>query len=111
MRKSSNSWLATGFALLVLGSVALAAPASPTRITVPDLHCNGCIQSLAAKIQQKVPGVASIQGDMATKTVTVMPQAGKVLSPKQLWETVEKAGKKPTKLEGPSGTFTAKPES
>ena len=39
----------------------------------------------------------------------VLPQEGKTVSAKALWEAVEQAGFKPTKLEGPTGKFTAKP--
>jgi Cu+-exporting ATPase len=45
-----------------------------------------------------------------TQTAKVTPKPKAVLSPKALWEAVEKAKKTPAKLEGPSGTFTAKPK-
>jgi hypothetical protein len=38
-----------------------------------------------------------------------LPEA--VLSPRGLWEALEKIEKPPTRLEGPSGVFTAKPAS
>src|SRR5262249_43948091 len=45
------------------------------------------------------------------RPAVVMPKPGQAVSPRALWEAVEKAGKTPTKLEGPSGTFTARPRS
>jgi hypothetical protein len=42
--------------------------------------------------------------------MTIKPKARKTLSPKELWEAVERAGKKPGKLTGPNGTFEAKPK-
>ena len=45
-----------------------------------------------------------------SKTAIVVPKGDATLSPLQLWEAVEKAGKVPVKLEGPSGTFTSKPK-
>jgi hypothetical protein len=40
--------------------------------------------------------------------VTPRPQVA--LSPRALWEAVEHAKKVPVKIEGPHGTFTAKPQ-
>ena len=51
------------------------------------------------------------KADAETQTATVTPDAAKAPSPKALWEAVEKAGYKPTKLVGPAGTFSAKPSS
>jgi hypothetical protein len=44
------------------------------------------------------------------QTAKVTPQPKTVLSPKALWEAVEKAKKTPAKLAGPGGTFTARPK-
>lgn len=60
---------------------------------------------------ERQTGVAKTQTDMKTKTVYVLAKDGAVPSPKSLWEAVEKADEVPTKLVGPSGTFTAKPKS
>ena len=48
-------------------------------------------------------------GSVEIGTLTPRPQAA--MSPRQLWEAVEAAGKKPTKMDCPAGTFTAKPRS
>ena len=45
-----------------------------------------------------------------SKTAIVVPKGDATLSPLELWEAIEKAGKVPVKLEGPSGTFTSKPK-
>ncbi|MBX7102605.1 MAG: heavy-metal-associated domain-containing protein [Gemmataceae bacterium] len=97
--------------LLFVGlQTAAAADPVPTKITIPDLHCMGCAKSVVAQLTA-VTGVAKAEPDLATKTITVTPKAGVVLSPKKLWEAVEdKAQKKPTKLDGPSGTFSSKPK-
>lgn len=58
-----------------------------------------------------VPGVESVRPDVQSQTAKVTPKANKAPSPRALWEAVEKAGFKPTKLEGPGGKFTAKPKS
>jgi Cu+-exporting ATPase len=74
------------------------------------MHCQGCANSIAAKLSD-VPGVASVKSDVQAKVTVVTPRPQTVLSPRALWEAVEKAGKQPAKLEGPSGTFTDKPKS
>jgi len=98
-------------AVLMLGITVVAAPATTTTtITVPDMHCMGCAKKMQAQLQQ-VAGVASIQANVPATALTVVPQPQRAPSPKAMWEAVEKAGYQPTKLEGPNGTFTAKPQS
>lgn len=106
--------LFAAFALAV-GVVALAgttraADPAPTTISVPEMHCSGCAKKVTTKLTG-LTGVAKAETDMKAKTITVTPKAGSVLSPKAVWEAVEQAGEEPTKLTGPSGTFTAKPKS
>lgn len=107
-----NRWSLALAALvsLALGTVAWAAEPAPTTITVPDMHCASCAKKLVAKLSE-VAGVSKVQTDLDAKTATVTPMPRTVLSPRVLWEAVEKAGKQPTKLEGPGGTFTDKPKS
>jgi len=93
--------------LLTLGLTLSAAAEAPTTITVPTMDCAGCAKNVAARLKQ-VPGVASAQANLQAQTITVTPQQAQVLSPRALWEAVEKARHRPSRLEGPSGTFTAK---
>jgi len=79
-----------------------------TVITIEDLDCPSCAKAVE-KALAKVPGVDSVKTDVKTQTATVMPKADTKVSPRVLWEAVEKADFKPTKLEGPGGTFTDKP--
>lgn len=103
-------------AVVVLAIIALvgnslwAADPVPTKITVAGMDCAGCAKKVASKLKE-VPGVAVVQTDVKAKTATVVARAQAVLSPRALWEAVEKAGDKPVKLEGPTGTFTKKPQS
>lgn len=98
----------TAFAL-ALGGYVRAAEMTVTKISVPGIHCDGCAKKLA-KTLAEVKGVAAIKTDVEAKTVTVTPKPKTVLSPRELWEAVEKAKKEPKKLEGPNGTFTARPK-
>jgi copper chaperone CopZ len=82
---------------------------APTVITVPKMCCGGCAKKVAAKLTE-VPGIGGVQPNVQTKTITVIAKPQAVLSPRALWEAIEQAGQQPTKLEGPSGTFTAKPQ-
>jgi Cu+-exporting ATPase len=102
-------------AALVLGllvgawQAASAAEPQPTTITVPEMDCPSCAKKIADKLA-KVDGVAKAEADMKTKSIKVTPKSGKIPSPKDLWEAVEKLEKTPTRLDGPSGVFTAKPK-
>lgn len=95
--------------LLALGSTLAAQQTSLTTISVDSLHCAGCAKRVVKHVEA-VPGVTSAKADVQAATVIVAPQPARAPSPRQLWEAVEKAGFKPTKLVGPSGTFTAKPQ-
>lgn len=110
--RTQNRWsmaLAV-LAVVALGDVLQAANPAPTAITIIDMHCQGCAKKVAAQLYQ-VPGVAAVQADMQAKKLFVTAKEQALVSPRALWEAVEKAGKQPTRLEGPSGTFTAKPQS
>jgi Cu+-exporting ATPase len=95
--------------LLMAGHAAYAADPVPTTITIPGMHCGGCAKKVATKLVE-VQGVAKAEPNVEAKTIKVTPRANVVLSPKALWEAVEKADQEPKKLEGPSGTFTSKPK-
>ena len=109
--RTHNRWSMVIAALTVvaLGGVLQASSPTQTTIAIADLHCMGCAKKVAAQVYQ-VPGVATVQANVQARTITVTPQAQAVLSPRALWEAVEKAGKQPVQLQGPSGTFTAKPQ-
>ena len=81
-----------------------------TVLTIDGMHCAGCAKKVSRKLEAIKP-VASAKVDAATGKAIVAPTKGKKVSPKLLWEAVEAAGYKPTKLQGPSGTFTKKPKS
>jgi copper chaperone CopZ len=82
---------------------------TPTVLTVPGIDCAGCAKTITATLRE-VPGVASAQVDVATKTVTVTPKPQGGPSDRALWEALEQAEFPPTKLVGPNGAFTAKPK-
>lgn len=110
--KKQYGWLMVlgTVAVLALGSAGLrAADPVSTKISVPGIHCDGCAKKLATALAA-VKGVATIKTDVEAKTVIVTPKPQTALSPKALWEAVEKAKKEPKKLEGPSGTFTERPK-
>jgi copper chaperone CopZ len=99
--------------IVLLGLAGLCVAQTPTNakqtvITIEDLDCPSCAKHVE-KAVAKVKGVESVKTDVDKQTATVSPQDGKTISAKALWEAVEQAGFKPTKLEGPSGKFTSKP--
>jgi Cu+-exporting ATPase len=97
------------FALLTANAV-LAADLPATTISVQGMHCAGCASKVAGKLQA-VAGVSKAQVDAAKAVAVVTAKADDAPSPRALWEAVERAGYKPTKIVGPSGTFTSKPKS
>ena len=89
-----------------------ASPANSkneTTITLKTLDCESCAKKVGAKLSE-VEGVDSVKTDVKSKVVVVTPKKNLGLSPLQLWEAIEKAGKEPVKLTGPGGTFTSKPK-
>lgn len=97
-------------ALLALSSNAHTNGTPHTTITIPEMECQGCAKKIADKVYA-VPGVGTVQANVQARVLIVTPRPQSAMSPRQLWEAVEAAGKKPTKLECPAGTFTAKPQS
>lgn len=100
--------------LAILGSLILTAaataqtPVTYTTIRVQDMHCSACAQKIASKLYA-VPGVVEVRADVPKNLAYVIPQKDKSLSPRRLWESVEAAGFKVARLDGPQGSFTAKP--
>ncbi|MCM2370730.1 heavy-metal-associated domain-containing protein [Aporhodopirellula aestuarii] len=87
----------------------VGASTNKTTITLKVLTCESCAKKVAAKLSE-VSGVGGVKTDVKSKTAIVVPKSSATLSPLQLWEAIEKAGKEPVKLEGPSGTYTSKPK-
>lgn len=90
-------------------SPAMAAPPAGSTQAVVTEMCGGCVKGITAKLRE-IPEVDSIECEVKTKTVTIVPKGKATLSPKLLWETLEAAGKTPVKLVTPQGTFTSKPK-
>lgn len=105
--------MAAAAALLLLVGMAGAgdgAPGPATKITLKGMHCAGCAMKVAGQLKQ-IPGVSDAQVDAKTGVAIVTPASERPLSPRALWEAIELAGKKPIRIDGPSGTFTSKPKS
>ncbi len=90
-------------------TINAATSTAKTTITLKVLTCESCAKKVATKLTE-VPGVGGVKTDVKSKTAIVVPKGDATLSPLKLWEAIEKAGKEPVKLEGPSGTFTSKPK-
>lgn len=96
--------------LLTTTAMLRAEEPAATTISVEGMHCAACAKNIAGRLQA-VNGVAKAQADAAQSIAVIVPKSNAALSPRALWEAVEKAGYKPVKLVGPSGTFTSKPRS
>lgn len=108
MQRTGTGTVLAALAVLTLSSALRAQDPAPTTITVPNMHCLGCAKKMANQLYQ-VPGVAQVQASVETTSLIVTPKAQQTPSPRGLWEAVEKAGYRPSRLEGPGGTFTQKP--
>lgn len=106
----------TCLALAVLAGLAAVseaqtpAPAAYTRVVLEDIHCMGCAKKISKHVTA-VPGVAEMRVDLKAKAIWAMHRQGMTPSPKALWEAVEAADHKPTRMDTPAGTYTSKPQS
>jgi copper chaperone CopZ len=101
-------FLASATSIALFSAVAGAADVTYTTINVEKMCCQGCVQKVAAQLYA-VKGVKEVRASIKKRTVYVLPQRGKVLSPRSLWVAVEQADDRPLKLAGPSGVFTTRP--
>lgn len=96
-------------ALLLIASAAQAeTKVAYTTIYVHNMHCADCAKQIARKLYA-LPGVVEVRADVPKNIAYVVPQKDKTLAPRAMWEAVESAGFAVARLEGPQGTFTAKP--
>ncbi|HZN34201.1 MAG TPA: heavy-metal-associated domain-containing protein [Pirellulaceae bacterium] len=105
--------LAACFAACLLVMAAANVTTAQTRVTyttivVQDMHCADCAKQIARKLYA-LPGVVEVRADVPKNIAYVVPQKDKTVSSRAMWEAVEAAGFKVARLEGPQGTFTAKP--
>lgn len=109
LRMTRRTILVAGLATLALGGAAEAAEAvTYTTIHVHNMHCEHCAKRIARKLYG-VANVVEVRADVPKNIAYVVPKKDKDLSPKSLWEAVEASGFKVARLEGPQGSFTAKP--
>jgi copper chaperone CopZ len=104
--------LALAFPLLVAASclqVQAASPVTYTTIYVHNMHCADCAKQIARKLYA-VPGVVEVRADVPKNIAYVVPQKDKTVSPRSLWDAVEAAGFKVARLDGPQGSYTARPQ-
>lgn len=79
-----------------------------TALQVRGMHCISCARKVSGHLQA-VPEVGTVNVDVETGEVNVVPKAQIAPSPRLLWEAIERAGYQPVRLSGPYGVFTAKP--
>jgi copper chaperone CopZ len=82
---------------------------TPYIATCPSIEDEGCVANIRKEVM-KLEGVASVECNIQAKKATITPKSGAKLSPRELWEALERSGEPATKLDGPPGLFTAKPE-
>jgi copper chaperone CopZ len=104
--------LAAAMLLIATERESMAGPPSASTQTVVTVRemCGGCVKQITARLNT-FPGIAKVECNIKTKSVTITPKPDVSLSPKSLWEALDEIGKTPVKLSGPGGTFTSKPKS
>jgi copper chaperone CopZ len=100
--------LALALALLAAGTARAETKISYTTIYVHNMHCADCAKQIARKLYA-LPGVVEVRADVPKNIAYVVPQKDKSLAPRSMWEAVESAGFTVARMEGPGGTYTAKP--
>ncbi|MFT5527159.1 MAG: copper chaperone CopZ [Pirellulaceae bacterium] len=96
-------------AIAMQTAVATAAQPAFTEVVVTNMHCDACAKKIAGKLYL-LKGVKEVRAELKSNTAYVVSQQNKNISPKAIWEAVEKAGFKVVKLNGPAGLFKTKPE-
>ena len=91
-------------------SAAAADAKLSTSISIDGLHCAACAKKIEGKLKA-IREVSTVKIDVEAGIATVTSKVDKSLSPRAMWEAVEKAGFTPTQLDGPSGSLTEKPKS
>jgi cation transport ATPase len=79
-----------GGRLIPKRSAVLPEPSTPLAISVPTIHCQGCVENIQAALL-KLPGVTAVQGDPTSKRLLVSlnpAQAGEA----QIRETLARLG-------------------
>ena len=82
---------------------------TPYVATIPHMEDEGCVASIRKEVE-KLPWVAKVECDIPNKKATVTPKSGAKASARELWEALDRAGESASKLDGPDGLFTSKPE-
>jgi copper chaperone CopZ len=95
--------------ILLVGLVRAADPPPVTTITIKGMHCGGCALKVAGKLQV-VQQVQRATVNHQTGNATITSKVNQSVSPRSLWEAVERAGYTPTQLAGPAGAYTNKPD-
>ena len=100
--------IAVSLLLVATRQLPAASPVPYTTIHVHNMHCSECAKTIARKLYA-VPGVVEVRADVGKNIAYVVPQKDKTIPARSMWEAVEAAGFSVAKLEGPQGTYTAKP--
>jgi copper chaperone CopZ len=92
--------------VMPVGLVQASEPV-PTVMSVGEM-CGGCVKRITAKLAP-MDGIARVECSIERKSVSVVPAAGRQLSPQAIWDAMAQIGKTPVQLVGPSGTFSDRP--
>jgi len=111
IHKVYSGLMMAAFVAMTLVRSTQAGDTTPyATISVDGMHCGMCAKKVVGNLQ-KVSGVAKADANVEQKVVTVAIKNKSAISPKAMWEAVEAAGYKPTKLVTPQGEYKVKPKS
>lgn len=94
-------------------AVSQAAPSTPNvsyEIIADGMCCQGCAKKVAAQLYT-APGVINVKANVANRTVTITAKPSPKLTLEKLWQAVEKAKGKPSRLTTSDAIYTlARPD-
>lgn len=91
------------------GELRAASPATATTVVTVKKLCPSCGKKIVQRLSE-MPHVAEASMNVDERTILVRCKPSGTVSPRAVWETVERGGEQPVRLAGPSGTFTTKPK-
>jgi copper chaperone CopZ len=109
MGKTISRIVTTCWLPLVL--LANSSPAAPTasalriEIVADEMCCQGCVQKVAAQLYA-LPGVTSVEANVANRTVVIRAKPSPKLTLGRLWHAVELGKGAPSKLVTTQATYT-----
>lgn len=84
-------------------------PVSAIKVYIPNMHCESCAKKIRSRLFT-VKGVSRVVTWVKNDLAVIEPAPGKVVSPKAIWDTLEKGKFEVDRIETPQGVIKEKPK-